>query len=114
MKPIMKDQSEAKLYPAQDIMQLDRDGNYYMRHVSAMTGEGLHAKSDIAAQLGWRDREIDRLRAEMAANRDRSEKHMGIMRDSVAHWKSEARRNRQDTETQQCPFCEIGCECVTK
>jgi hypothetical protein len=28
-----------------------------------MTGEGLHAKSDIAAQLAWRDREIDRLRA---------------------------------------------------
>ena len=43
-----------------DPMQLDEDGNYYIRHVEAMTGEGLYAKSDIAAELGWRDREIDR------------------------------------------------------
>jgi hypothetical protein len=48
------------LYPEQDHMAL---GDYYLRHVDAMTGEGLHAKSDIAAQLAWRDREIDRLRA---------------------------------------------------
>lgn len=31
-----------------------------------MTREGLHAKSDIAAELGWRDMEIDRLRAHVA------------------------------------------------
>jgi len=43
-----------------DPMQLDEDGNYYIRHVEAMTGEGLYDKSDIAAELGWRDREIDR------------------------------------------------------
>lgn len=43
-------------------MQLDRDGGYYSRHVSAMTGEGLHAKSDIAAELALRDFQIDKLR----------------------------------------------------
>lgn len=37
-------------------------GEHYLRHVSAMTGEGLHAKSDIAAELAWRDAEIERLR----------------------------------------------------
>jgi hypothetical protein len=49
-------------YADRDHMELDRDGNYYIRHVAAMTKEGLHAKSDIAAELAWRDREIDRLK----------------------------------------------------
>ena len=42
-------------------------GAYYVNHVSAMTGEGLHAKSAIAAELAHRDMEIDRLRAALAA-----------------------------------------------
>jgi hypothetical protein len=41
-------------------------GEHYLRHVSAMTGEGLHAKSDIAAELAWRDAEIERLQALLA------------------------------------------------
>lgn len=44
-----------KQYAQRDHRALDRDGGHYMRHVSAMTGEGLHAKSDIAAELAWRD-----------------------------------------------------------
>lgn len=51
------------LYAERDIMAM---GNYYMRHVDRMTREGLHAKSDIAAELGFRDMEIDRLRARVA------------------------------------------------
>lgn len=54
-------------YADRDHAELDRDGNYYIRHVAAMTKEGLHAKSDIAAELAWRDREIDRLRRATAA-----------------------------------------------
>ena len=42
-------------------------GAYYTNHVSAMTGEGLHSKSAIAAELAHRDMEIDRLRAALAA-----------------------------------------------
>jgi hypothetical protein len=38
-------------------------GHYYLQHLSAMTGEQLHAKSDIAAELAWRDQQIDNLRA---------------------------------------------------
>ncbi len=44
----------------------DRDhgaqGEHYVRHVSAMTAEGLHAKSAIAAELAHRDIEIAALR----------------------------------------------------
>ena len=50
------------VYPDYDPVQLDQDGGYYFKHISAMTTEGLHYKSDIAVQLGWRDREIDRLK----------------------------------------------------
>lgn len=49
----------AKLYPPQDPIDL---GDYFLRHLSAMTVEGLRSKADIAEQLAWRDRAIDRLR----------------------------------------------------
>lgn len=52
-----------KLYAERDIMALDDAGNYYFKHVSAMTGEKLHSKSDIAAELAHRDYEIDKLKA---------------------------------------------------
>lgn len=38
---------------------------HYGNHVQQMTAEGLHNKSDIAAELACRDCEIDRLRAEL-------------------------------------------------
>ena len=37
-------------------------GEHYLRHVEAMTAEGLHAKSAIAGELAARDIEIERLR----------------------------------------------------
>jgi len=42
---------------------------FYTRHVSAMTAEGLHAKSDIAAELAYRDMQLQssRLIAEKLA-----------------------------------------------
>lgn len=62
---------EVKRYAERDAYELDKAGNYYCRHVSAMTGEGLHSKSDIAAELGWRDMQIDALLAERdAAQKD--------------------------------------------
>mgnify|MGYP003670418888 FL=1 len=56
---------DAKLYAERDIEQLDKDGGHYFRHVLHMTREALHSKSDIAAELAWRDREIDRLKAKL-------------------------------------------------
>lgn len=48
-------------YAERDIMA-DDIGQHYAKHVNAMTTEGLHAKSDIAAELAWRDAENERLR----------------------------------------------------
>lgn len=49
-----------KHYAERDIF---KQGDYYTKHVSAMTGEALYSKSAIAAELAHRDIEIDRLRA---------------------------------------------------
>lgn len=57
-----------KLYAERDIVE---QGDYYSRHTSAMTGEGLHSKSDIAAELAHRDIEITRLQSEVERLRGR-------------------------------------------
>ena len=54
-------------YAERDIL---KQGNYYMRHVAAMTAEGLHNKSDIAAELAHRDIEIARLKAAIRCERE--------------------------------------------
>lgn len=46
------------LYEERDLEQL---GDHYLRHVAALTEEKLHDKSDIAAELAWRDQLIDTL-----------------------------------------------------
>lgn len=51
------------LYAKRDHMA---QGEHYTRHVSALTGEGLWLKSEIAAELAHRDMEIERLRGEVA------------------------------------------------
>lgn len=51
--------TDAPQYGQRDTLE---QGNYFMRHMLAMTGESLHAKSAIAAELAHRDMEIDRLR----------------------------------------------------
>ena len=40
----------------------EEQGEHYMRHLSAMTGEGLHDKSAIAGELAHRDIIIDQLK----------------------------------------------------
>lgn len=42
-----------------DTGDLDNKGGYYARHVHAMDSEGLTRKSDIAAELAYRDFVID-------------------------------------------------------
>jgi len=48
-----------KKYADRDIMEQ----KHYATHVFQMTAEGLHSKSDIAAELAHRDEIIDDLRA---------------------------------------------------
>ncbi|ELX9578616.1 hypothetical protein SLJ66_001986 [Escherichia coli] len=50
-----------KLYATRDIEALDDAGNHYYRNIMAMTSEGLDSKSDIAAELGFRDMQITEL-----------------------------------------------------
>ena len=53
-----KGSSAASCYAERDLEKL---GKYYLRHLNAMTREGLHSKSDIAAELAMRDMIIDEL-----------------------------------------------------
>ena len=56
-----------KLYAERDASELDEAGNYYIKHVIAMTAEQLHSKSAIAAELAHRDMLIDKLTDELQA-----------------------------------------------
>ena len=59
----MADDITQRHYAKRDHMA---QGDYYTRHVSAMTGEDLHRKSAIAAELAHRDMLVDTLRARVA------------------------------------------------
>lgn len=54
----MNEEPAEPLYDERDIVAL---GEHYTMHVQAMTDYGLHEKSDIAAELAYRDREIEKL-----------------------------------------------------
>ena len=43
---------------------------HYAKHVQAMTAEGLHEKSDIAAELAWRDAQLESCNTQLAELRD--------------------------------------------
>jgi hypothetical protein len=72
-----------KRYKDRDIEMLDEKGNYYIHHISALTSEGLHGKSEIAAELAHRDYQIDILKkkveqAEASVEDIRKHKHLKI------------------------------------
>ena len=52
-------------YKERDPMKLDELGDYFCKHMAAMTTEELHSKSDIAMELGHRDMIIDTLKANL-------------------------------------------------
>ncbi len=58
---------------------------YYSQHVSAMTSEALHAKSDIAAELAFRDASI----AEAYASLARANKIIGEAADEAKRLQDE-------------------------
>ena len=57
----------AKLYDPNGRDIVESLGPFYAAHVNSMTAEGLHDKGDIAAELAYRDGEIQLLRADLAA-----------------------------------------------
>jgi len=66
------------IYAERDIVE---QGDYYFRHASAMTGEGLHHKSNIAAELAHRDIQIDDLRQQLEASERRKEELLALVHD---------------------------------
>jgi hypothetical protein len=65
--PMSAGREGVRRYAERDIV---KQGQPYFDHVSAMTVEGLHAKSAIAAELAHRDIEIATLTAELGAMRE--------------------------------------------
>ena len=59
-----------KHYEHRDVM---KQGQVYCDHVMAMTAEGLHQKSDIAAELAHRDIRIAKLEKLIAEHNDSRE-----------------------------------------
>ncbi len=43
------------------------ESEHYLKHVMAMTAEGLHSKAKIAAELAYRDAKIEGLESALAA-----------------------------------------------
>ncbi len=77
------------------LYDLDRDAYslepHYSRHVMAMTAEELYAKSDIAAELAFRDKRI----AELEARLHLSENDNRNLREGAKRRQKVARRNWQ-------------------
>lgn len=57
---------QSAFYAEREYDELDFAGNYYSRHIQAMTAEGLNAKHQIAGELAYRDMIIDQLKRDMA------------------------------------------------
>ena len=62
------------------------DSSNYGKHVSAMTGEQLHSKSDIAAELAYRDDLIEQLQqraGELESENQAMVAHIEVMADEI-------------------------------
>lgn len=68
-------------------MLLDEQGGHYYRHVWAMTGEKLHSKSDIAAELAYRDWRIAELQAQIIAMQPAQVPEPGSLEINEAVWR---------------------------
>jgi hypothetical protein len=73
-------------YQERDIENL---GIHYTAHVEAMTTEGLHSKADIAAELGYRDEQIDVLQCEKEEMKAILQKLMKIAFDTPIEYYAE-------------------------
>ena len=95
----------SNLYAERDIIE---QGKHYSQHTSAMTGEGLHSKSDIAAELAHRDIEIERLQArvsELEAEEEGAKEAFGVIVDKMKDIQS---RNLQIEKTIHRQVIEIS------
>lgn len=82
-----------KQYDERDVIALDRKGNYYIRHVAAMTAEQLHDKSEIAAELAYRDWLIDDLLKQLDEYKVNFENHEELLEQ--LYWEFDNERKTQ-------------------
>ncbi len=74
------------LYQNVDVRALDKVGNYYCKHLQAMTDEDLRSKSDIAAQLGIRDlriHQLERQNAELKRKLEDNQCVVELLQDAI-------------------------------
>ena len=83
-------------YAKRDIKRLDQEGGHYQSHVSAMTEENLHFKSDIAAELAWRDWGYAKCAAELDQAKLEIERLRAPITSCGLHELSEAELARTD------------------
>lgn len=89
----------------------EAQGDFYLRHIAAMTYEGLHAKSAIAAELAHRDMEITRLRAEAAEFervRDECDAENARFSAEILSLRAEAEALRKALQVADRTFAENG------
>lgn len=55
----------------------------YAKHISAMTGEDLHSKAEIAEELAWRDIQIDQLQAALSATVEQRDSLLEALKESL-------------------------------
>lgn len=68
-------------YAERDVIELEP---HFSRHVSAMTAEGLHSKSSIAAELAYRDERIADLEHHLREYAKRANDFEALARDRGA------------------------------
>lgn len=83
MRKLKHTYSNCNQYTERDIEQL---GDHYMVHIDAMTVEGLHSKSSIAAELAFRDQRIAELEKEAS-----NTKGLWVTSNDLQAWKLEER-----------------------
>jgi len=101
------------LYADRDPSELEP---WYSQHVNAMTAEGLHSKSDIAAELAHRDRQIRELMERIVtleqqneALASRLDSAENAMREVVSHLQ---RSERGSTHWAGCPDVHPVCKAI--
>jgi hypothetical protein len=81
--------SKPKLYAERDIIE---QMQVYVDHVEAMTAEGLHSKSDIAAELAHRDIQIQRLQH----TNTQLHNEIASLNHDLSDWRNECARRQSE------------------
>lgn len=82
---------------------------HYSNHVDAMTTEGLHKKSAIAAELAYRDRRIEELEARVKELERKLRKKDMVIDSLIKDFPDECVICGKDHGGLQCPKLTVTC-----